>query len=251
MKLDALTYFAERGFVKMNTNSTCRYILFLSACAVFVVLGLAGCRNPDSAGISKQATLSFSLTLDPNVYSQTRYKKPPQFVVWIEDLSGSQIQTVWVTEKTAAGSWGGKTTRPVSLPYWSSRWRKETNSSGFPNPANPVVDAATGATPKQDLNCQVKVPAGSTWSCFVEVNASGDYNETFTEALKDGTRDKNGNGQPSIIYKGKIKAVPGKRCVPRLAGRTDQMEGIDHIIPDTEGITTAENLMSKIEIVCE
>jgi len=235
----------------MNTNSTCRYILLLSAYTALVVLGFAGCRNPDSAGLSRQATLSFSLTLDPSVYSQTRYKKPPQFAVWIENLAGSQIRTVWVTDKTGTGSWGGKTTRPVALPYWTSRWRRETLSSGLPNPANPVVDAATGATPKQDLNCQVKVPAGSTWNCFVEVNASGDYNETFAEKLKDGTRDKNGNGQPSIVYKGKIKAVPGKKCVPRLAGRTDQLEEIDHMIPDTTSITTAANLLSKIEVVCE
>jgi len=158
---------------------------------------------------------------------------------------------VWITEKTGTGSWGGKTTRPVALPYWVSRWNIETGSSGLPNPANPVVDAATGATPKQDLDCQVVVPAGSTWNCYVEVNASGDYNETFTEEPKDGTRDKNGNGQPSTIYKGKIKAVPGKRCVPRLAGRTDQLEGIDHMISDTKSITTAANLLSKIEVVCE
>ncbi|MFH1719344.1 MAG: hypothetical protein ABIF19_18480, partial [Planctomycetota bacterium] len=177
-----------------------------------------------------QATLYFSLAIDPNVYTQTKYKKPPQFVIWIENPAGSEIRTVWVTEKTGAGSWGGKTTRPVSLPYWSSRWRKETGSSGFPTTANPMIDALTGATPKQNLACEIEVPAKSTWNCYVEINASGDYNETFAEVLKDGKRDQHGNGQPSIIYKGQIEAVPGKRCVLRLVGRTDQLESVDHII---------------------
>jgi len=240
----------------MSTNLHLRYLLFFLSCTLLAFFGFTGCRNPNaekanSAGLSAQATLYFSLTVDPNVYTQTKYKKPPQFALWIEDPAGSQIRTVWVTEKTGAGSWGGNTTRPVSLPYWVSRWKKETGSSSFPTTASPVIDALTGATPKQDLTCEIEVPARSTWNCYVEINASGDYNETFAEVLKDGKRDQHGNGQPSIIYKGQITALPGKRCVPRLVGRTDQLEGIDHVIPDMEGISTAENLLSKTEITCK
>ncbi|UCD50808.1 MAG: hypothetical protein JSW27_25200 [Phycisphaerales bacterium] len=193
-------------------------------------------------------TLRFSLSLDPQVYAQSHYKKPPQFAIWIEDAAGEQIRTVWVTEKTGTGSWGGKIVRPVSLPYWVSRWNKETGSNGDPAPDNPAADAVTGATPKQDLTCRTEVPAAGKWNYFIEVNVSGDFNDSFPATTRDRKSDRNGNGQPSIVYKGRIKAVPGRSSEPKLMGRTDQFERVRSVIPDLEGISDAKDLFSKIEI---
>ena len=192
--------------------------------------------------------LQFSLSLDPQVYSQSNYKKPPQFAIWIEDAAGGQIRTVWVTEKTGAGSWGGKTVRPVSLPYWVSRWQKETGGSGDPTAENPAADAVTGATPKQDITCRTEVPAAGKWNYFIEVNVSGDFNDSFAAASKDGKRDRNGNGQPSIIYKGQITASAGRRSKPELIGRTDQFDGVASVIHDLDGISDAKDLFSRIEV---
>ncbi len=194
--------------------------------------------------------MHFSLILNPDIYKQTKFKKPPQFVIWLENEAGAKIRTVWVTEKTGTGNWGGKITRPVSLPYWVSRWKKETQSDGFPTPENPVADAVTGATPMQHFASETRVPINSTWDYYIEINVSGDYNEAFTAVLKDGKRDQHANGQPSIIYKGQITALPGQRSVPRLIGRTDQLESVSHIIPDLEGISLAKNLLSKIAVAC-
>jgi hypothetical protein len=191
-------------------------------------------------------TLSFSLSLDPGIYKQTKYKKPPQFAIWLEDAAGAKIRTVWVTDKTGTGDWCGEIVRPVSLPYWVSRWKEETGSSGFPTPENPAVDAVTGATPVQHFACEIKVPVNTTWNYYIEINVSGDYNDAFAAVLKDGRPDRHGNGQPSIIYKGQITALPGLRSVPQLIGRTDQMESVNHVNPDLEGISLAKNLLSKI-----
>ncbi|TKJ33648.1 MAG: hypothetical protein CEE38_19875 [Planctomycetes bacterium B3_Pla] len=215
--------------------------ILLACCAFF------GCRSLGTEQ-GEPVALHFSLSLDPDIYKQSHYKKPPQFAIWLEDAMGAEIRTVWVTEKTGAGSWGGKIVRPVSLPYWVSRWKKETGSSGAPTPENPAVDAVTGATPAQDLACETQVSAGSRWDYYIEINVSGDYNYSFAAVSKDGKRDKNGNGQPSIIYKGQITALPGRRSVPRLIGRTDQFESVDRIIEDLEGISTAKEVFSKIEV---
>lgn len=225
-----------------------RYILLLCACVCGTLCGFVGCRNPASKPAGP-VELQFSLTLDPQVYSQSHYKKPPQFAVWIEDAAGGQIRTVWVSEKTGAGSWGGKTVRPVSLPYWVSRWRKETGNSGDPAPESRAADAVTGATPKEELTCRIEVPGGTSWNYFIEVNVSGDFNDSFGAASKDGKRDPNGNGQPSLIYKGQITARPGKSSEPRLIGRTDQFEAVSEVIPDLEGISSAKNLFSSIQVV--
>ncbi len=237
----------------MRLNLCRRYVLLIWACTCLAVYGFAGCQNPPAGKVKSaenpaRVRLHFSLSIDPDVYNQTKYKKPPQFAIWLEDAAGTTIRTVWVTEKTGKGDWGGKITRPVSLPYWVSRWKKETASTSFPTPENPAVDAVTGATPRQYFTREIEVPANSTWDYYIEINVSGDYNDTYPAVLKDRTRDRNGNGQPSIIYKGEITALPGQRSIPRLIGRTSQTESISHIITDLEGISLAKNLLSKIEV---
>jgi hypothetical protein len=224
-----------------------REVLFSGACVCLAFCVLIGCSNP-GAQPAGPVTLEFSLSLDPEVYSRSHYKKPPQFATWIEDAAGKKIRTVWVTDKTATGSWGGEIVRPVSLPYWVSRWNEETGRSGDPTPENPAADAVTGATPKQDLTCRVEVPAATKWNYFVEVNVSGDFNDFFPAESKDGKKDRNGNGQPSIIYKGQITALPGRCSEPELIGRTDQFEAVNNIFSDVEGISDAKHLFSKIEI---
>ena len=227
-----------------------RNVLLPGVCVGLAICGLIGCRNP-GAEPAGPVSLQFSLSLDPKVYSQSHYKKPPQFAIWIEDAQGEQIRTVWVSEKTGAGSWGGKTARPVSLPYWVSRWQKETGGSGDPTPENPAADAVTGATPKQDFGCLTEVPAASKWNYFIEVNVSGDFNDSFAAESKDGKRDRNGNGQPSIVYKGQITAVAGQSSQPKLIGRTDQFRGVSSVNPDLAGISDAKDLFSKIEITAK
>ena len=220
-----------------------RDAMLLCAC----ICGFVGCRNP-SAEPAGPVELQFSLSLDPQVYSQSYYKKPPQFAIWIENAEGEEIRTIWVTKKTGTGSWGRKTVRPISLPYWVSRWQKETSSSGDPTPENPVADAVTGATPKQDFTCRTEVPAATKWNYFIEVNVSGDFNDSFPAVSKNGKRDRNGNGQPSIIYTGQITALPGQCREPELIGRTHQFEGVRNIISDLEGISDAKGLCSKIVV---
>ncbi len=154
---------------------------FLLCCCT---LALSSCSS-QFADEPREAALRFSMKLDPQVYSRSQYKKPPQFAVWIESPDASLVRTVWVTQKTGKGSWGGKTTRPVSLPYWVGRWNVETGSRGDPTPENPVIDAVTGATPKEQLRASIEVRANSELVYFVEVNVSGDYNEAFDKDSKN------------------------------------------------------------------
>ncbi|UCG57993.1 MAG: 5'-methylthioadenosine/adenosylhomocysteine nucleosidase [Phycisphaerales bacterium] len=206
--------------------------------------------NVPNTGCSEHVLLQFSLQLDPKIYGQTSYKKPPQFAIWLEQRSPGEIHTVWVTEKTAKRNWGPNISRPVSLPYWASRWKIETQGKYPATPNKPVPDATTGATPREDFHTEIRVPANSTWSYFVEVNVSGDYNAAFPEKGKDGTRDQHGNGQPSIIYQGTITAAHGQTSSPRLIGRTNQWQSVEQTNPDLAGITSAASLISNIKVTC-
>lgn len=231
-----------------KTQLTERQAQFLAGLPLQLDLKAADRIVADSA---EQLVLKFVLKLDPDIYIKSNYKKPPQFALWMEDETKGTIRTIWVTSKTGKGSWGNNVVRTVSLPYWTSRWNIETQSQSYPTPENPVIDAATGATPKVELTAEVLVPAKSIWNYFVEVNVSGDYNDAFPVSLQDGKQDRQGNGQPSIIYRGKITASPGRRSIPELIGRTDQLQGVKNIITDMDGITTARGLFSTIEVSCE
>ena len=196
------------------------------------------------------AKLIFSRRLDQDVYEDSDYGEPPQFAIWLEDAAGENIRTVWVTYRTGTGDWEGKVECPVALPYWVSRYNKEAGTVGPPSFREPVVDAITSATPKQDFTTQIEVPAGSRWRYFIEVNVSGDFNIHFPAYTSDGLPDPQGNGQPSLIYQGGIEAVDGASDTPKLVGRTDQWQSVENIITDIEDITSAKNLFSRIEVRC-
>jgi hypothetical protein len=208
-------------------------------------------KNKETANSAEQVLLRFVLKLNPDIYTKSHYKKPPQFAIWLEEIPEGAIRTVWVTSKTGTGDWGNNIVRTVSLPYWISRWNIETQSRSYPTLENPVINAVTGATPKVDFTTEVIVPAKSFWNYFIEVNVSGDYNNAFPVSQKDGKQDRQGNGQPSIIYRGTITSSPGQQSSPQLIGRTEQLQSIKHIITDLEGITTAQNLFSTIEVSCQ
>ena len=61
-----------------------------------------------------------------------------QFAVWIEDMDGNYIATVYATKFTANG---GYKNRPDSIPTWVEK-------SGLANMTKSQVNAVAGATPK-------------------------------------------------------------------------------------------------------
>jgi len=61
-----------------------------------------------------------------------------QFAVWIEDMDGQLIKTLYATKYTAAG---GYKNRPDSIPIWVEK-------SGLASMQKSEVDAISGATPK-------------------------------------------------------------------------------------------------------
>ncbi|MCL2801368.1 MAG: DUF2271 domain-containing protein [Treponema sp.] len=61
-----------------------------------------------------------------------------QYAVWIEDVQGQYIKTLYATQWTARG---GYSRRPTSIPLWVER-------SNLANKSSAQVDAVSGATPR-------------------------------------------------------------------------------------------------------
>jgi hypothetical protein len=194
--------------------------------------------------------VAFQIDLNERIYQATTYGNPPQMAIWLQNKEDHSIRTVMVTYRMGAGDWKGKTTCDIALPYWVDFYNRQTGSSGPPTREHPAPDAVTYATPKQNLIIHARVPEGSRWSYFIEVNVSGDFNAEFPKQSKDGRTDRAGNGQPSLAYGGTLEAVKGAVAQPAILGRTDQYEPVVTLTENTEGITTALQLLKTITVSC-
>lgn len=214
---------------------------------IILVILLTNCSNNENDLLEdniEKIELNFSLIVNEEIYSKTDFGESPQIAIWLESDS-SFVRTVWVTERAGKNDWVGKVKCLIALPIWEAKKQDEQKTSFWKR----VVDAVTGATiPRGKINANILVEKGRRYNYYIEVNASGDYNESFSYWSDDSKPDTEGNGQPSIIYKGEIIAELNSKSIPKLIGRSEQRTISNSINPDTSGITTAKQLISSIEV---
>lgn len=228
--------------------------------AVSILIGI-GC-NRDSGSMEKitedvlfvgqnEVILEFSLVVCKEIYENSDFGEPPQLAIWLEQAGRGKMRTVWVARRSGRRIWKGKVECMMALPFWESRHKNERSDFRQRGLLKRLIDAITGATPKGGVfTASVRVPLGSRWEYYIEVNVSGDYNVTFPSQLEGGTPDPEGNGQPSLIYRGRITALPDSADTPELIGRTDQWIPIDYVIPDLHGITNARDVVTDMMVTC-
>jgi len=95
----------------------------------------------DDNDLSAPVTLSGEIvvTLDYNKQSGSASN---QFAIWVEDMEGNYINTIYATKWTAVG---GYKSRPDSIAIWVAK-------SGVSNMPDYYVDAISGATPRSSGN---------------------------------------------------------------------------------------------------
>jgi len=130
-----------------------------------------------------------------------------------------------------------------------SRWNRETGTQGDPSAAQPALDAVTCATPQAEFERSITLPGSTRWRYYIEVNQSFDNNDAFPQSV-DGRKDAHANGQPSIVYSGRITALPGRSSTPELVGRSDPFKATATLNGDMSGITTASGILKDITVTC-
>jgi hypothetical protein len=171
-------------------------------------------------------------------------KKTPQLAAWIETPDGKFVKTLMVTAKTGRNTWSAapESGRPEALPVWNHAAAK--TSSG--------VDAASSATPKAGVSVAAGedgLVAGAEYRVRLEVNASFDYNETWTKNARAGEAGFSGvNGQPSLVYEASFVAgMPGVAVLQPIGkGSVDGSSGA--VVPGFAGLTTALGIIAKAEL---
>ena len=147
-------------------------VYLISAFCLFLSLANLGAQNNAQNSIVE---ISFK-------FNRQRGFSTNQFAVWIEDLRGNTVKTLYATKFTASGGWEK---RPQSIPLWVQK-------SGISALNKNEIDALTGSTPRagtlsyrwDGLDKNGSPAAAGEYRIFLEATLRGDnrvlYSAQFT-----------------------------------------------------------------------
>jgi hypothetical protein len=200
----------------------------------------------------------FTITLTPG-----RHHNHPTFAIWIEDIYGSLVQTVFVTQSIATGyyrygdagdgTWlktPGEAIRPAALPYWMHK-REGFNPAEpkLPSPDMPFPDAMTAATPPARLLLESKINLPDVFRIVLEVNQPWDWNNHWTNSKFPGNVNYMTSAQPSVIYAVTVNLNDGfdvYHLNPIGHGSYDGSDGM--LYTDLSTLTTALQIFTNLTV---
>jgi len=231
----------ENNCIQIKKSSTILWKMFIGGLTVVLLLiAFAYLRTWN------RTELEFRIRMNPDLIQVSAYGEPPTFAIWLENSEG-KLENVFITHRAFENEWEGKPEVPVALPYWF-----QLNKTGSFSDKNGFLqtDAVSGATPRDEsFAIRVEVSPDSSLKYWIEMNLSGDYNDSYKETDPvNRTSDEFGNGQPALIYSGEIKSTPGQHATPSVFGMSLPSDSIKNIIRPLEGITTADKVFHSIEV---
>jgi hypothetical protein len=172
----------------------------------------------------------------------------PQIAVWIEDSNAQLVQNLFVTHCFAKQDWKflkshpDSTCRTMCFPYWINTMVHAAQP--LPTKRTPLPDAVTSATPAGSFILETQIDSSITHGIiWCEINSSFDNNETYA---KD--RPESFNGQPSLLFSGEFNtADTSHTVVMTYRGHGGESGGDGQLYKDDSGITTAKQIITKIE----
>jgi hypothetical protein len=161
----------------------------------------------------------------------------PTYAIWMEDMYGNYIRTLFITESYATGifayrmdgefTWqkgSGQSYQPAALPYWTHKKPSLNLKDRVPTPDNPFIDAFSGATPKGEFIFQTTASASAPFRILLEVNQSWDWNEHWHNNKMPESPAYKRSAQPSVVYSVTI----------------DKKQGVYHLNPEGHGDPSGE-----------
>ena len=189
----------------------------------------------------------------------------PTFAIWLEDMEGNLIETLFVTQYYATGIFGnadagdgtwkptaGESIRPAALPYWSHKNNVISRDSIYaPTPENPVPDAISGATPAGSFvlytSASAKLP--ETFRILLEINQTWDWNDYWTNNKYPNDKNYKSSAQPSLVYETKITAdSPDQVFQMKAIGHGHYAGDNGQLFNDLSTLSTALNIAKEIQV---
>ena len=184
-------------------------------------------------------------------------KNPPQIAIWMEDMKGNYLSTIYASHKIATQSWqsSGGNRRKEALPHWChARGIQYKDGLYLPTKEEPLTDGISGATPRGSFD--VKLHPSDKLKLFrikVEINHSTDFNDSYTKAAKDGepgySGGKEGSGQPAVVYSADVDLSSGRKVFEAvLLGHSSPDGSSGDLETDTSALTTALHIVKRITV---
>jgi hypothetical protein len=216
--------------------------------------------------IRVQGSGGVELTLDVKRGAAFHFVEPthgwgiiPQMAIWIEDIEGHYLQTLYVTQSEGKDDYllddnKQVVRRPEALPHWSHKRGVRAEDGLFsPSRTQPLPDAISSATPTSDFYLVGRAPAGiDRFVVKVEVNNSFDYNEYYNRNAFPDDPIYMGSGnpaQPSLIYAAIIDVRAGERVsLMRPVGHGHHSGADGNLYPDLSKLTTALEILDRVVV---
>lgn len=177
-------------------------------------------------------------------------KNPPQIAIWLTDMSGNYLATVFVSKKIATEGWISNTSRnKESLPAWCyARNVQYPDGLYLPTKKQPLPDSISGATPKGSFSVKLTPTEGfEQFKVRVEVNHSRDYNENYPDAISGASKYSGDSGQPALVYEAAVDLSSGnKKFEAQLIGHSSPNGSSGNIESNVSRITTALVIIKRI-----
>lgn len=185
----------------------------------------------------------------------------PLLAIWIEDMEGNYIQTLYVVQSIATSvfrhgeaGWGhwneAVVRRPAALPYWGhQRGILAEDGLYLPTPENPVPDAYTGATPKTDfvLNSRSDKALPEQFRVLLELNQAWDWNQYWHNNKFPDDAEYKTSSQPALVYEARINLGDQKRVYEmKPIGHSHYSGKTGELFTDLSTITTALDIADRI-----
>lgn len=187
----------------------------------------------------------------------------PLMAVWLEDMEGKYIQTLYVPNSVATSNYGygeirdrawqpGVRRHPQIVPYWShKRGVKASDGLYMPDQENPVPDAYSGATPVTGfvLNARADKPIEQPVRVLIEINQNWDWNEYWTNDKFPGDEHYSLSCQPAVVYEALLDpAMKGVDIVMKPIGHSHPSGATGELFPDITTLTTALTIADSIVV---
>lgn len=186
----------------------------------------------------------------------------PSFAIWVEDVEGNFLHELFVTKSvatgifrygdTSSGKWeAGERRYRAALPYFFHKKSKDKSKPIIPDSDNPLPDAYTGATPKEnfDLFTKTNSTKPKKFVILFEVNQTWDFNNYWHNAKFPDNKDYRSSAQPSIIYAVTVdmdNLMSEYHMNPIGHGHYAGEDG--NLYTDLSGLTTALEIFERIII---
>ncbi len=199
-------------------------------------------------------------------FTKGKSYKNPVLAIWIEDMNGNYIQTLYVVQSVATSvyrhgraTWGhwnpAIVRRAATLPHWAhKRGIKSPDGLYMPSAENPIADAYTGATPKKNfvLSSKSDSPLREDFKVLLEINLPFDWNNYWHNNKYPADADYKTSGQPPIVYEAVIRLESSNQKFELKPVGFSHYSGKDGSLnPDLSSITTALQAVGKVMVSLE